>query len=381
MSIGVDFILRANSSGFTRGLAQANNKLTDLKKGFRAMDFGRMFTGSIGVGAVIAAFSHVINSAQVMRDKLREAHEQIPVGTASVARYADSWDRLKDSVTETGVKTLSFFTQYGEAFGQYLNMKLGNQLVDSGVEDQAQLGADKQMAARAAAFNARDARNTGAALSKAKNDLKAAEEARAMAEASEADKVNLLLAKQIRLRVELSDLLRNPEVVANDQAAIFAKRKEIVENGKAVEDQVKGFEDKKRGAEDAVAKAKKAEDAAKRSLKDAQEDQFLPSLAELAAKDTHGATNDKRSRAILHARDVMKLEGDAAAAAGSERYGEAFNLKGKADAIRSGLVGFVKSDDTAATLRSLEDTSTETAANTKRTADALSGLLVIKATP
>ena len=379
MSIGINFVLAASTAAFTRGLATANNKLVGLKKSFSSMNFGGGFTSAVGVGAIIAAFSRAINAAQAMRDKLREAHEVIPAGTASVARYADAWDNLKQSITESGVAGLSFFTRMGEAAGEWINKKRGG--MDSNQFMQIEGDAEKQMKDRAAAFTARDARNSNQSLDKAKKDLRAAEEARAMAEASEAEKVNLLLAKQIRLRVELSDLLRNPEVVANDQAAIFAKRKEIVENGKAVEDQVKGFEDKKRGAEDAVAKAKKTEDAAKRSLQDAQEDQFLPSLAELAAKDTHGATNDKRSRAILHARDVMKLEGDAAAAASSERYGEAFNLKGKADAIRSGLVGFVKSDDTAATLRSLEDTSTETAANTKRTADALSGLLVIKATP
>lgn len=121
MSIGIDFILRASTNGFTRGLASAENSLKDLKKGLKEFNVGGGLGQLLGVGGVIQGFRATINHAQELRDALKEAGKPIDESIQRVARYGDAIDGIKGKIGELAIETISFFNKAGEGWGTLIN--------------------------------------------------------------------------------------------------------------------------------------------------------------------------------------------------------------------------------------------------------------------
>lgn len=121
MSIGIDFILRAKTEAFTRGMATANNALKDTKKSLREFDVGNGLKQALGIGGVIAGLRSAIDNAQELRDKAIELGHAVDASTKSVAEYGDSLDGLWKGTKNLATEGLSFFTRAGEGWGMLIN--------------------------------------------------------------------------------------------------------------------------------------------------------------------------------------------------------------------------------------------------------------------
>jgi hypothetical protein len=142
MSIGIDFILKATTEGFTAGMAKANNAIEDTKKSLKGFG-GASLVNTIGVAGVIAGFKAVLNNAQEVRDELEKMGKPVDAATASVARYADSWDSVKKALQSTAVSGLGFFTQVGEGIGSLINRMRGVTAEQEAQRDQSAKDADR----------------------------------------------------------------------------------------------------------------------------------------------------------------------------------------------------------------------------------------------
>ena len=142
MSIGIDFILKATTEAFTAGMAKANNAIEDTKKSLKGFG-GASLVNTIGVAGVIAGFKAVLNNAQEVRDELEKMGKPVDAATASVARYADSWDEVKKALASTAVSGLGFFTQVGEGIGSLINRMRGVTAEQEKQRDQSAKDADR----------------------------------------------------------------------------------------------------------------------------------------------------------------------------------------------------------------------------------------------
>ena len=143
MSIGIDFILRATTEGFTAGMAKANNAIEDTKKSLKGFG-GASLVNTIGVAGVIAGFKAVLNTAQEVRDELEKMGKPVNAATASVARYGDAWDQIKKTLSEAAVFSLSIFTRTGEAIGSFINRMRGITAEQEAQWEQSARDADKR---------------------------------------------------------------------------------------------------------------------------------------------------------------------------------------------------------------------------------------------
>jgi len=142
MSIGIDFILRATTEGFTAGMAKANNAIEDTKKSLKGFG-GASLVNTIGVAGVIAGFKAVLNNAQEVRDELEKMGKPVDAATASVARYGDAWDEVKKTLSEATVFSLSIFTRTGEAIGSFINRMRGITAEQEAQREQSAKDADR----------------------------------------------------------------------------------------------------------------------------------------------------------------------------------------------------------------------------------------------
>jgi phage-related minor tail protein len=142
MSIGIDYILRATTEGFTAGMAKANNAIEDTKKSLKGFG-GASLVSTIGVAGVIAGFKAVLSTAQEVRDELEKMGKPVSAATASVARYGDAWDQIKKTLSEATVFSLSIFTRTGEAIGSFINRMRGITAEQEAQREQSARDADK----------------------------------------------------------------------------------------------------------------------------------------------------------------------------------------------------------------------------------------------
>jgi hypothetical protein len=143
MSIGIDYILRATTEGFTAGMAKANNAIEDTKKSLKGFG-GASLVSTIGVAGVIAGFKAVLSTAQEVRDELEKMGKPVSAATASVARYGDAWDQIKKTLSEAAVFSLSIFTRTGEAIGSFINRMRGITAEQEAQWEQSARDADKR---------------------------------------------------------------------------------------------------------------------------------------------------------------------------------------------------------------------------------------------
>ena len=338
MSIGLDFILRANSAAFTRGLAQASNSVKDLKKGLREFDVGNGIKGAFGIGGVIAGFRMAITNAMELRDAADKVGKEIDSGTRSVAEFGDALGKIGKGFKNALTDGLSFFTQLGDGMRRYF------QNVTKEQEDAARKMVD---------VTGKAADEAEARLKKAREDNSPEKQAAAQ------EKLDKLNSQSQVKGTEAEKKLIN---LINERVALDEK---LEQTGKAtvahkeIEAAIlKNEMDSKEAAaaldKDALDKAEKKKDITiKEAKKEAKEvrDKFAPSVEQMAAMDVGGfaAGNDRR----LQARKILEKEKFAAEAGGRGDIKGALRMGTKAQAMRANLEG-VTGKGTALTAETAE---------------------------
>lgn len=342
-SLGIEFLLKADSAQFTKGLATANNKLHDLKKTLREGDLGGGIKRLIGAGAIIEAFRVVIGHAADVRKSLEEMGSSVPENVASVARLSDAFGDFKKMALEAGVSVLSVFTGIGDTIGNVINdmrRDMGAGLIDPKVGQEIQEAADKSVAESEASRKRIMAEQSTESLRAADKNLADVRRKNALAEMTDLQKLNTLIGERMKLEEKLAGInpgTKNKKLIIDTKTAIEAKSGEVAAQRKAVEG----------GNIAAAVSVGKAQDRLNKESQDhldSQRDRFLPTVAELAQSQKFGE-NDPRSVAIENARKVARLEEQATFAGGRGDINGAVDLQNQADKVRSGLGGFAKSSD------------------------------------
>ena len=317
MAIGLDFILRANSAAFTRGLAQANNSIKDLKKGLREFDVGNGLKQALGIGGVIAGFRMAITNAQELRDEADKLGKSIDSGTRSVAELGDAIGGIATGFKNGLTTGLSFFTQLGDKARQFFQ----------GITQQ-QEDAAREMA-----------KSTGKAADEMEASLKKAREANSP-EKQQAAQEKLDRAK-IKGMAKGSDQQKKLVDLINEGADLQEKLSATPPNTVAAKELQAALEDNKRAAAEMGAAmdtdVKKKKDDEEKKRAEAIKNKFAPSVEQLANMETGGFTagNDPR----LIARKILQKEGFAAEAGGRGDISGALKFGKEAQAMRESLAG------------------------------------------
>lgn len=345
MAIGIDFILRASTAGFTRGIAAANNSIHDLKKSLKVGDVGNGIKQWLGAGAVIAGMRAIINHADEVRESLEKIGKPIPMSIASVARLGDGFKDLKNGVASLGVEILSIFTKLGDAAGQAFNRAWNGTkgTINADIGAKIEREADASVAASEASIA--KMRATGV------DDVRAAEQKladikrkNALAAMNDAEKLAFLRKEEIALAKELRKREGANDGSAWNQMKVDSAASDLEsKRGEIAEAQRKANKDNQDNLM-ALGKAIDAQEKAKAALRDQRQDPFLPTLEGLAGSQKFGE-NDAKSIAIEKARQVLRLEEQARFAGGRGDLAGAVDLQSRADKIRAGLGNFAKSDD------------------------------------
>lgn len=322
MSIGIDFVLRANSTAFTRGVASANNAIKDLKKGLKDFDVGNGLKTALGVGGVIAGFRAAISNAQELRDEAEKTGRAMDDATRSVAAYGDALDDVWKGAKNLATETLSFFTRAGEGWGMLINRMRGVSAEQEKIAAGAARGAAEQEKAASALY----AKKTERAKT-VDADIAAQDEKNANANLSKEELRNKLLAKREEIFQRIDNMgpeNKDPAYnVARKEAQLEASRLtgEIGSLGRDLQDEAE--REQKR----------KAEEAAKRT-KDIV-DKFAPSVEQLANMEVGGfaKANDPR----LQARKILETEKRAAMLGSRGDIAGAIKLGTEADKMRKSL--------------------------------------------
>jgi len=127
MSSRITAFLGLDITKFQSGLDKANGFVGRFKALAKIGGMGSM-GGLLGTGALVAGFSAVIQRAQRARDAAAELGRKVDDGTASVARYADQWDRIKASIGDIAIGALSLLTRAGEGAGEFINDQLASRM-------------------------------------------------------------------------------------------------------------------------------------------------------------------------------------------------------------------------------------------------------------
>jgi hypothetical protein len=342
MSIGIDFILRANSSGFTQGMASVNNSIKDVKKSFREFDVGHGLKNALGVGGIIAGFSAAINGAQKTRDELEKLGKPVDDATASVARYGDSIDALKKGTLSLAVATLSFYTEAGEGMGMFINRLRGISAEQEALAEKIAKGAELQEKNLAALREKR-----GKEALTIDKEVAESERKSQLAAMTDEEKRNKLLEERTQLLDEIESMPVYNEFYdarvgeAGQIHNVARKQKELKANELTSQIATLGTGLNKE-AED---KQAKLDSKAREELKLAQEsdekdrnavmDKFLPTVEQLANMSAGGFAKVDDPR--LLAKQVLEKEKFAAEAGGRGDIAGAMRLGAEANLLRAGL--------------------------------------------
>lgn len=337
MSIGLDFILRANSAAFTRGLAQANNSINDLKKGLKQFDVGNGLKNALGVGGIIAGFRSAITNAQELRDEAEKTGKAVDDATRSVAQYGDAIGEAWQGAKNLATTTLSFFTRAGEGWGMIINRMRGVSAEQEKIAEGAARGAMAQEKARDALRAKLESRAKSI-------DKELADQERQNSDIglSKEERRNKLLQERTRLLDEIDAL-----PVRNGGAEDVARREKILQASKLTGEIGKLGEDI--FSESDRERKRKADEAA-RNAKEIS-DKFAPSVEQLANMDVGGFANQNDPRLI--ARRIAEKEKFAAEAGGRGDIAGAIRLGTEADKMRKSLEG-VTGKGTALTAETAE---------------------------
>lgn len=341
MSIGVDFIFRANSGAFTKAVASVNNSMKDLKKSFREFDVGNGLKQALGVGGIIAGFRAAITNAQELRDEARKLGREIDDGTRSVAEYGDAlegiWKGFKNGLTAG----LSFFTRMGDGMRHFF------QSVTQEQEDAARKMVD---------VTGKAADEAEARLKKAREDNSPEKQAAAQ---EKLDKITAASqAKGTDHEKKLVNLIneRNAleEKLSKTGKATVAYKEiqaQILQNEMDTKEAV-GALDEDRNKK-AMKELKLAEES-DRQLQKKQDDireKFAPSVEQLAEMNAGGFASEKDPRII--AKRILEKEKFAAEAGNRGDLKAAMQLGTEAQSMREGLKN-ISGNGTALTAQTAE---------------------------
>lgn len=294
---------------------------------------GGSIVGLFGVGALVRGFQETLQRAQDARGEAEKLGRTVDAGTASVARYADQWDRIKRSIGDAAVVGLSFFTRASEATGDWLNDNVASRFRGMSpaeakrvrlISERAGANADKLSTPEAmAAAKARGDTRV------AKDNAKMAEVSGLMADASErrqaAELAALPLEKQItelgRRRTEQQKTFANASLDALTRAKAFNEiaklDTQLQEKRKTLQDELtkkaeKEADERRKSAEQAAAVAKQLKTAAGKvneatnDLKNAYNDMMAFTIDD-AADGKRGNSKDRaRARSIKQAQSMAK---------------------------------------------------------------------------
>ena len=357
MSIGIDFILRANSAQFTRAMATANNSVKDFKRSLREGDIGGSIKAMIGGAGVIAAFKSIIGHAVETRRALEDMGKSVPNDVNGVAKLADALADLKDVALTGGTAVLGFFTKIGDGIGNAINAgrkAMGAQLVDPDLAQKIERGANAQEEARDKARKKAMDAGSRENLMRLMSETKAQKSANDHHAEGAAAKLNRAIQDRVKLEDELSrleakkrsfdtydDSFKSGDMQIN--AGQIAEKKAQIEKARAA---ILTGTDDVDAAEKAKAEADKHANDAQRKLRDFKMDRFLaPDVETLAGTYEFGEGSSRaRSKAIHDAQNVVRLQGMATSAADRGDIKGAMNLQGQADSIRQSLSGYLRSD-------------------------------------
>ncbi len=342
MNVGLDFILRATTAGFTRGMATVNNSLKDTKKALREFDVGNGLKQALGVGGIIAGFRMAIGHAQDLRKSLEEAGRPVNDNIATVARYGDALQQAAKWAKDLSVTSLSYFTKAGEGWGQLINKLRGFSLEQQKINEDTGKAADE--AEKRRDESAKKMAERGKTVDK---DLAEQRRKNEMDGMTTEQKRNSLLAEREKLLSQIDGMV---DGTAKKEKQLQADKLtgEIGSLGRTLQ----GEAERQQAEKDREARAelKKAEEADAK-LKEAVMDKFVPSVDQLAQMSvgTGVGGNDPR----LIARRIAEKEKFAAEAGGRGDIAGAMKLGTEAQALRDSLSG-VTGKGTALTAETAE---------------------------
>lgn len=331
-AIGIDFILRANTTGFTQGLAKANNSITDLKHEIAHMGGGRL-AHTIGIAGVVEGFRLTLEHAQKTREELEKLGRPVDEATRSVARYADAWDGIKKTVGDATVQVLSFFTKSGEGWGMLINRMRGVSAEQEKIAESAKKGADQQEK-NLADLRARQAER-GKTIDK---DISDQDRKNTMDAMTKEERRNKLLDERTKIYDQIDHMVDG-----------IAKKEKILEAAKLTNeigalgrDIFGDAQQKKKKDEDEEAKRthEDMEDiaAADRMEKDRRrevQEKFAPSVEQLANMSAGGFASQNDPRII--AKKILEKEAFAAEAGSRGDIKGAMKLGLEAKSMRDSL--------------------------------------------
>jgi hypothetical protein len=334
MSIGVEFVLKASTGAFTRGVAAAENQLQGLKNTLKGFGGGQL-AGALGIAGIIRGFSEILNSAQEARAELEKMGKPIDDATRSVASFADGIDGLKEGIGEVAIKSLSFFTRAGEGWGMLINRIKG---VTREQEIQAEATAKAADEAEKNLAKSREA-NSPEKLAAAEKKLADARRDAAIAQADGEQKIAGLVEYQKKLQEEIAALGVN---------TVARKEKEIellgVEN-KLIDEQAKQADAKlKRSREIAELQQKQAVasknvENARAALRTEVLGDALPTIDELANRSGDDANKANQIR------DLERRASEAIEFGSGYKLDEAAMFRTQAADLRASLAGKVRGSE------------------------------------
>jgi hypothetical protein len=342
----VGFRLYADTTALERGLAEMDSSTGKLKSAFG--NLGGLLRGTFAATAVYAlikAHKDAIERAQAHREKMLALGQAVDLNTAAVARYGDALKALKtgaiDLVMGALTKSLGLYTRAGANIGE-----MGVYLF-KGEKGMRNIETSEAAEAKRVSLE----RGMGAA-----KELGEFREKTTMEEAAPEQKINLLLADNIRLYGERAKFERGTKEYDERQLAIEKNNAELrkvdaaiqkktaedaEKSGKTIAEQIErqiDLLDQKHEAEADVSSRRGA-------LETAQADRGKMTLEELASVTAFGVGtgSDARTQSST-ARSVLDLQQKAEEARSGGRADEAIGLLSRADELKAGLSALKSTD-------------------------------------
>jgi hypothetical protein len=367
MSIAVDFVLRANSSQFTRAVAGAESRLNSLKRGLSRFGGGNL-AGAIGITGLIAGFGAALKNAQAMRSELEAAGMPVDGLVRNTAELADAFDSAGEAVKRFSVSALGALAEVGA------KARRAMQGISREQEDEARrMARSTERDAIAAEQRLAEARRANSPEKIAEAERKLADLRRENAmKASDAEgRLVLLLMRKNELEKERdalgaktvarlekeAEIMKAAQAVEEQRAVVARQAAADAEIEKQAREEIAGLQSRRRellGTRDAILKEQAT----------AKADRILPTIEDLAAR----ATQNRQARAnygigsegslvseldpndpALRAERALELEEKARAAALSgdpvQRLQMAGQFQAEAEELRASLAGSVRSRD------------------------------------
>jgi len=292
------FRVEADPSGFVRGMDVANTSANNLKKGLAGigLDLKGLGSGILGAG-LVRMFMSAADQARQVAAEAAKTGEHIDWGTAALVRFGDTLAKVKALAFE-GAKTVATFT---ENVGLSLASKV------YGVE--AAVLAAQKMAREA---NAAADKVNAEKIANAEKELAKFRAENTFKRASDEEKVNILLARQLELLKQQNEAGRDTEAGVKLQLEIERNRAEIADANTRIEkERAKVSAELAKMLDEAVTKAEE-EGNARRAALVAEQDQIIVGYereAQLKAQTAELEAQERKLSKLLALSEMMNGAG------------------------------------------------------------------------